>query len=124
MADETLARDPDNRLTWAMSQVILTGFLICRSLEEADRVAALLPDHIRLTRAEPGCKTFEVIRSMADPVRFAVREIFASRADFEAHQTRARVSLWGRSTKGIPRDYMLTEADGQRRYALPGSGSD
>ena len=60
-----------------MSHVILTGFMICRSLEEADRVAALLPDHIRLSRAEPGCKLFEVIRSMADPVRFAVREIYA-----------------------------------------------
>lgn len=107
-----------------MSHVILTGFLICRTLEEADRVASLLPEHIRLTRAEPGCKTFEVIRSMADPVRFAVREIFTSRADFEAHQTRALTTLWGRSTKGIPRDYVLTEADGQRRFALPGSATD
>ncbi len=107
-----------------MSHVILTGFLICRSLEEADRVAALLPDHIRLTRAEAGCKVFEVIRSMADPVRFAVREIYASRADFEAHQERAQTSIWGLSTKGIPRDYILTGADGQRKYALPGTETD
>lgn len=107
-----------------MSHVILTGFLICRTLEEADRVAALLPDHIRLTRAEPGCNLFEVIRSMADPVRFAVREIYATRADFMAHQARAQASIWGRSTKGIPRDYVLTEADGQRKYALPGTETD
>lgn len=92
-----------------MSKVILTGFLICRSLEEGDRVAAMLPDHIRATRAEPGCIVFEVIRSMADPVRFAVREIFACRADFDAHQARVRTSNWGRATKGIPRDYVLTE---------------
>ena len=107
-----------------MSHVILTGFLICRTLDESDRVAALLPDHIRLTRSEPGCQVFEVIRSMSDPLRFAVREVFASRADFEAHQSRARESIWGRSTKGIPRDYMLTEGGGQRRYASPKPDTD
>lgn len=107
-----------------MSKVILTGFLICRSLEEGDRVSAMLADHIRLTRAEPGCLIFEVIRSMADPVRFAVREVFACRADFDAHQTRARASLWGRATKGIPRDYILTEGNGQRRFALPASETE
>lgn len=107
-----------------MSHVILTGFLICRSLEEADRVASLLPDHVQLTRAEPGCIAFEVIRSMADPVRFAVREIFTSAADFEAHQQRARASPWGRGTRGIPRDYVLTDATGQRRFALPGTETD
>ena len=100
-----------------MSKVILTGFLICRSLDEADRVAALLPDHIRQTRAEAGCQVFEVIRSMSDPVRFAVREVFACHADFEAHQIRARLSLWGKSTKSIPRDYMFTDGRGQRRFA-------
>ncbi|MGB3147811.1 MAG: antibiotic biosynthesis monooxygenase [Paracoccaceae bacterium] len=102
-----------------MAQIILTGFLICRSLEEADRVSHLLPEHIRLTRAEPGCLAFEVLRSMSDPIRFAVREIFASQADFAAHQTRVAASIWGKATKGIPRDYMLTEAGKQRRYAVP-----
>jgi len=92
-----------------MANLILTGFLICRTLEEADRVATLLPDHIRLTRAEPGCLLFEVVRSMSDPVRFAVREIFASRADFDAHQARMKDTPWARGTKGIPRDYVLTE---------------
>lgn len=101
------------------SYVVLTGFLICRSLEEADRVATLLPEHIRLTRAEPGCLAFEVIRSMADPVRFAVREIYTGQPDFAAHQERVAQSLWGRSTKGIPRDYMLTDGHGQRRYEPP-----
>mgnify|MGYP000872289150 CR=1 FL=1 len=97
-----------------MANLILTGFLICRTLDEADRVAALLPDHIRLTRAEPGCLLFEVVRSMADPVRFAVREIFASKADFDAHQARIKDTVWARGTKGIPRDYVLTEGDKAR----------
>lgn len=107
-----------------MSKVILTGFLICRSLEEGDRVAALLPDHIRATRAEPGCLIFEVIRSMSDPVRFAVREVFASHADFDAHQSRAGTTAWRRVTKAIPRDYFLTDGAGQRRYALPGTETE
>ena len=92
-----------------MPKVTLTGFLICRSLEEADRVSEILPEHIELTRNEPGCELFEVMRSMSDPVRFAVREIFADRAAFEAHQTRAAASDWARATKHIPRDYDIVE---------------
>lgn len=92
-----------------MGRVTLTGFLICRSLDEADRVAALLPEHIRLTRAEPGCLVFEVVRSMSDPTRFAVREVFADRAAFDAHQARITDSDWGRATRGIGRDYVLTQ---------------
>jgi quinol monooxygenase YgiN len=93
----------------AMSRVSLSGFLICRTLEEADRVSVLLPDHIRLTRAEPGCLRFEVFRSQSDPVRFAVTEVFRDRAAFEAHQARAKDTIWAKATKGIPRDYKITE---------------
>ncbi|MFZ1662911.1 MAG: antibiotic biosynthesis monooxygenase family protein [Paracoccaceae bacterium] len=107
-----------------MSKVILTGFLICRSMEEADRVSELLPEHIRLTRAEPGCEIFEILRSMSDPVRFAVREVFSHRTAFEAHQARVGQSTWGKSTKGIPRDYMLTESGGQRRFNAPRPDTD
>ena len=92
-----------------MPRVTLTGFLICRSLDEADRVSELLPEHIRLTRAEPGCLGFEVFRSHSDPVRFAVSEVFRDRAAFEAHQARAAGTLWARATKAIPRDYRIVE---------------
>ncbi len=93
-----------------MPKIFLTGFLICRTMEEADRAASLLPEHIRLTLAEPGCEKFEVVRSMSDPLRFAVSEIFATRADFDAHGARARASDWGRATPNIPRDFTITEA--------------
>lgn len=95
-----------------MSRLYLSGFLICRTLEEADRVSELLPEHIRLTRAEPGCLRFEVLRSHADPVRFAVSEAFADRAAFEAHQARASATIWAKVTKGIPREYEITEDKG------------
>lgn len=102
-------RGPFRRRRFAqVSQVVLTGFLRCRTLEEADRVSLLLPEHVRLTRAEAGCLSFEVFRSMADPVCFAVREVFRDRAAFEAHQRRAAGSVWGRATRGIPRDYRIS----------------
>lgn len=89
--------------------VTLNGFLVCRSLEEADRVAGMLPEHIRLTRAELGCVRFEVWRSQADPLRFAVHELFTSREAFDQHQARAAASPWGISTRHIPRDFRITE---------------
>lgn len=94
-----------------MPRVALNGFLICRSLEEADRVSVLLPEHIRLSRANPGCLRFEVFRSQSDPVRFAVSELFRDREAFEAHRARAADTIWARATKGIPRDYRITEEE-------------
>lgn len=95
-----------------MTRVTLSGFLRCRTLEEADRVSQLLPDHVRLTRAEPGCLRFEVLRSHSDPTCFAVTEAFRDREAFEAHQTRVAATIWARATKGIPRDYEIREETG------------
>lgn len=92
-----------------MARVSLSGFLICRTLEEADRVSELLREHIRLTRAEPGCLRFEVLRSHSDPTRFAVTETFRDRAAFEAHQARTATTIWARATKGITREYEISE---------------
>lgn len=105
-----------------MSHVTLTGFMICRTLEEADRVSRLLAGHIAETRAEPGCLVFEVLRSMSDPVRFAVREVFVDRAAFDAHQTRLRTAPWGRATRGIPRDYVLTVGVEEAKFTPPPRG--
>ena len=88
--------------------LILTGRLICADAEQAERVRAHLPDHIRLTRAETGCISFEVTPSH-DPLIWLVEERFASRAAFEAHQARLTTSDWGRATVGIRRDYQIDE---------------
>lgn len=100
-----------------MTRLTLTGFLLARSLDEADRVALHLPDHLRLTRAEPGCLRFEVIRSQSDPCRFAVTEAFTDRAALAAHQARAAATPWARVTAGIPRDYRI----GEDQPGSPGS---
>ena len=87
----------------------LSGRLICASPSEAARVRAHLPEHTRLTRAEPGCVAFEV-RPTEDPLVWALDEEFADRAAFEAHQARTGASDWARETAGITRDYRTWEA--------------
>ena len=93
-----------------VTEVTLTGRLICRDAAESARVAAHLPEHTRLTRAEPGCLTFEVQRT-DDPLVWQVDERFADAAAFEAHRARAGASAWGQQTQGIRRDYII---DGRR----------
>ena len=75
-----------------------------------ERLAAViraLPDHVALTRAEPGCLAFSVTPSPDHPGRFLVSEIFASQAAFEAHQLRAKSSAWAEVTAGLPRHYTI-----------------
>ena len=86
--------------------VTLNGFLRCENPDEAARVRAALPDHIRLTRAEQGCLSFEVTQT-PNPLVWAVAEEFTDPAAFEAHQARAQASDWALATKGIARDYQI-----------------
>lgn len=87
--------------------VTLDGVLRCASKAEAARLRAALPDHVRLTRAEPGCIRFD-IRATDDPLVWAVSEEFDDPAAFEAHQARAASSDWAKQTAGIGRDYTVT----------------
>ncbi|MBY5932411.1 antibiotic biosynthesis monooxygenase [Tateyamaria omphalii] len=87
--------------------VTLEGFLRCASEDEAARVRAALPEHVQLTRAEPGCIRFDVTPT-DDPLVWAVSEEFVDPAAFEAHQARACASDWARETQGIARDYTVT----------------
>ncbi len=94
-----------------MSTLRLTGHIDV----PPDRLAAVraaLPEHIRLTRAEPGCLRFEVAPDPAVAGRFRVDELFASRADFDAHQARAAASRWAGVTNGIARCYRIEEVAG------------
>ncbi|GGA95863.1 putative quinol monooxygenase [Allosediminivita pacifica] len=89
------------------AQVHLNGHLICSSPDELATVETYLPDHIRLTRAEPGCLSFDVTQT-EDPMVWRVAECFIDRAAFEAHQRRVKASDWGRATAGIRRAYEVT----------------
>ncbi|MCG7492123.1 putative quinol monooxygenase [Thalassobius sp. Cn5-15] len=84
----------------------LTGAMICPP-ERLEAVRAALPDHIRLTRAEPGCLRFEVTEGSGG--RFEVDELFSDRAAFDAHQARGAASVWAKVTAGLPREYEISE---------------
>lgn len=83
----------------------LSGTLTCKA-DDARIVRDALPEHIRLSRAEPGCLRFEVVETA--PGVFSVSEEFIDRAAFDAHQTRTRASEWWAATAHIPRDFEVT----------------
>ncbi len=75
--------------------------------DEAALVHQHLPDHIRLTRAEPECLLFDV--TPTNSLMWQVDEAFADRAAFDAHQARTSTSNWFRATCGIARSFTITE---------------
>jgi quinol monooxygenase YgiN len=88
--------------------VRLRGQLICMTAEEVAAVQTHLAAHLALTRAEPGCLTFEVSPT-DDPMIYEVMEAFRDRASFDAHQARTRDSVWFAATRGILRDFRMEE---------------
>ena len=85
----------------------LIGKLICATEEQTAIVREYLPEHIRLSRAEPGCLAFEV--DHAGSMTWSVDERFVDRPAFEAHQNRTKASVWGHQTAGIAREYEIRE---------------
>jgi quinol monooxygenase YgiN len=96
-----------NRPNDKTGKVRLSGQLICASLDEVDIVQKYLPEHIRLTRSEPGCLSFEVTQT-EEPMIWCVEERFADRLAFEAHQVRTKASAWGAATSAIRREYEIS----------------
>ncbi|MGC4932106.1 putative quinol monooxygenase [Gordonia sp. DT30] len=86
--------------------VALSGQLICRDDEELAAVRRHLPHHRALSRAEPGCLSFEV-RPTGDPYVWQVDELFVDDEAFDAHQARVMASEWGRVTAAIERRYSV-----------------
>jgi len=94
-----------------MGEVTLRGELVCQDATEAAVVARLLPGHVALTRAEPGCRAFEV-EAGGTPLVWRVAERYADPDAFRAHQARTADSEWGRATLGIERRYTIDGLDG------------
>jgi quinol monooxygenase YgiN len=90
-----------------VNNIILTGQLICQGDDEIAVVTEFLPRHVELTRAEPGCISFEVNQT-GDPRVWDVSECFQDARSFELHQARVKASQWGRATAGIKRSYSVS----------------
>lgn len=88
--------------------IYVTGTLTCSTTEEADLVRTYLPEHIRLSRAEPGCLTFNVDPT-DDPLVWRLDESFADKAAFKAHGDRMRASAWFTATAGLARNFQVRE---------------
>jgi quinol monooxygenase YgiN len=86
-----------------MSVVRVSGYLRCAP-DEIGMVREALAEHVRLTRAEPGCLSFAVTQDAEDPCRWNVDESFRDAAAFDAHRARAAASAWGRMTAHLFRD--------------------
>lgn len=71
-------------------------------------VTAHAPDHIRLTRAEPGCLSFDIAPTN-DPMVWEVDETFRDRAALDAHQARTRESDRFTATRTILRDFRIED---------------
>jgi quinol monooxygenase YgiN len=84
----------------------LTGHLICADAQEVGIVAAHLPDHIHLSRAEAGCLHFDITPT-DDPLIWQVDETFTDQAAFDLHQQRTRASEWWMATAAIRREFRV-----------------
>ncbi|QIN28799.1 putative quinol monooxygenase [Brevibacterium luteolum] len=101
----------DTRGEGRAGAVELTGRLLCADPDEAAAVRRHLPEHVALTRAEPGCLRFAV-EPTEDPLIWTVSELFVDRAAFEEHQLRVRSSPWFEATSEIARDYVVETLSG------------
>ena len=90
-------------------QIHLTGYIEVPA-HRMEQITSALPEHIRLTRLEAGCVSFDVTPDPEHTGRFNVAEVFASRADFDAHQARTKTSFWAQVTDGIARQYSISQA--------------
>lgn len=82
----------------------LTGRLICRDAGQMMTALSLLPEHIRLSREEPGCLHFDLWQD-EDPLVWHLSELFVDADAFAAHGKRTEDSAWGREGAGIGRDF-------------------
>lgn len=85
----------------------LSGLLICTDEQQVEMIHRHLPEHSRLSLAEPGCLSFAVSQT-DDPMVWQVEEAFTDQAAFDAHQARTKASAWFTATADIRRDYRVT----------------
>jgi quinol monooxygenase YgiN len=90
------------------SEIRVTGYIRCAP-DEIERLREAVEEHVRLTRAEPGCLSFDISQDADDPCRWTVDETFVDAAAFEAHRARTRASGWPSVTSHMVRDIQVSE---------------
>ena len=83
---------------------IISGFADVPPEDRAD-FARALPEHSRLTNAEPGCHYFRVTPDPVIEGRYLVEEGFDDDEAYAAHMERTQKTKWARITRNIKRSY-------------------
>lgn len=89
----------------------LNGRLICHDAAQMMTALTLLPEHLRLSREEPGCLRFDLWQD-DDPMIWHLSELFVDTDAFAAHAARGAETDWGREGADLGRDF-------HRREVLP-----
>ena len=84
--------------------VYLSGYIDVPK-EDIKAVKLALPAHIRLSRQEPDCKSFNIRQDDSLPTRFHVIESFTSPIAFNRHQDRMKTSEWALVSRNASRFY-------------------
>ncbi|MDB6177008.1 GNAT family N-acetyltransferase [Paracoccus sp. Z330] len=84
--------------------VALEGTLTCTDTAQMMTALSLLPDHMSLSREEPGCLRFDIWQD-ENPMVWNLSELFVDDLAFEAHQARTAQSDWGRDGTELLRDF-------------------
>lgn len=96
-------------LQLARPLVALSGHLTCLDAAQMMLALELLPEHVRLSRAEPGNLRFDLAQQ-DDPMRWRLDEVFADADAFAAHQARRKASRWGIESRDLARDFTQRQA--------------
>lgn len=98
--------------------IALSGRLICADTAQMMTALSLLPEHVELSRAEPGCLRFDIWQD-DDPMIWHLAEVFTDADAFAAHQARTGTGEWGRKSTDIERDFNKREIHPVIRPELP-----
>lgn len=100
--------DTGQKITLARPLIALNGRLICEDAPQMMAALSLLPDHMALSRQEPGCLRFDVWQD-EDPMVWNLTELFADQEALEHHQARMAESEWGQGSTDLRRDFVKEE---------------
>ena len=82
----------------------ISGYADVPASDRAD-FARALPEHSRLTNAEPGCYYFDVKPHPKIAGRYIVNEVFEDERAYKAHIKRTNYTEWAKITRNLKRSY-------------------
>ena len=91
-----------------MTIVKLTGHIDVPDTD-IEIVEKYAPEHIRLSRAEPGCLKFDFWQDAENPNIYRLDEAFKDREAFDLHTARAKASKWGKVSSHLVRHFTMEE---------------